>query len=81
MWVPLAIKNRIIGGIGVAYAGQDYFTGHHADLALTVANQAAITMVNAELYEQAHAWLPFKNDSVWRETCTMRSTSRFSPPA
>ncbi|MEJ2711372.1 MAG: sensor histidine kinase, partial [Anaerolineales bacterium] len=27
----------------------------HADLALTVANQAAITMVNAELYENAHA--------------------------
>ena len=27
----------------------------HADLALTVANQAAITMVNAELYQQAQA--------------------------
>jgi len=31
------------------------FTSHHADLALTVANQAAITMVNAELYQQAQA--------------------------
>jgi len=55
MWVPLAIKGRIIGGVGVAHINRNYFTSHHADLALTVANQAAITMVNAELYQQAQA--------------------------
>jgi PAS domain S-box-containing protein len=55
MWVPLASKDRMIGAIGVAHAERDYFTAHHADLALIVANQAAITMVNAELYENAHA--------------------------
>lgn len=54
MWVPLAIKSRMIGAIGVAYAERNYFTARDADLALTVANQAAITMVNAELYEHAH---------------------------
>ena len=54
MWVPLAIKGRLIGAIGVAHTERKYFTAHHADLALTVANQAAITMVNAELYENAH---------------------------
>jgi PAS domain S-box-containing protein len=54
MWVPLAIKDRMIGAIGVAHAEPNYFTAHDADLALTVANQAAITMVNAELYEHAH---------------------------
>jgi PAS domain S-box-containing protein len=53
MWVPLVVKGRVIGGVGVAHAERDYFTAHHADLALTVANQAAITMVNAELYERA----------------------------
>ncbi|MCP5095090.1 MAG: GAF domain-containing sensor histidine kinase, partial [Chloroflexi bacterium] len=53
MWVPLAVKGRVIGGIGVAHADLDSFTAHHADLALTVANQAAITLVNAQLYEQA----------------------------
>jgi two-component system nitrate/nitrite sensor histidine kinase NarX len=53
MWVPLAVKNRIVGGIGVAHAALNHFTPHHADLALSVANQAALTMVNAELYEQA----------------------------
>jgi len=54
MWVPLAIKGQVIGAIGVAHSERNYFTAHHADLALTVANQAAITMVNAELYEHAH---------------------------
>ena len=53
MWVPLAVKGRVIGGIGIAHAEPDTFTTHQANLALTMANQAAITMVNAQLYEQA----------------------------
>ncbi|HET6789322.1 MAG TPA: GAF domain-containing sensor histidine kinase, partial [Aquabacterium sp.] len=53
MWVPVAAKGRIVGGIGVAQARPDFFSRHHADLALTVANQAAITMINAELYANA----------------------------
>jgi two-component system nitrate/nitrite sensor histidine kinase NarX len=55
MWVPVAVKNRVIGSVGVAHVERNYFTAHHADLALTVANQAAITLVNAELYEHAQA--------------------------
>jgi two-component system nitrate/nitrite sensor histidine kinase NarX len=55
MWVPVAVKNRVVGSVGVAHVERDYFTAHHADLALTVANQAAITLVNAELYEHAQA--------------------------
>jgi two-component system nitrate/nitrite sensor histidine kinase NarX len=54
MWIPLAVRGRIIGGIGVAEIRKNHFTAHHADLALSVANQAAIAMVNAELYKQAH---------------------------
>lgn len=53
MWIPLAVKGRVIGGIGIARAEADTFTTHQANLALTMANQAAITMVNAQLYEQA----------------------------
>jgi two-component system nitrate/nitrite sensor histidine kinase NarX len=53
MWVPLIVKSRIIGVVGVAEATKNYFTVHHADLALSVANQAAITMINAELYGHA----------------------------
>jgi two-component system nitrate/nitrite sensor histidine kinase NarX len=53
MWVPLAVRGRIIGGVGMAHEKRNYFTAHHADLALSVANQAAITMINSELYEHA----------------------------
>jgi signal transduction histidine kinase len=53
MWVPLAVRGRILGGIGIAETRKNYFTAHDADLALSVANQAAITMVNAELYGHA----------------------------
>ena len=55
MWVPVAVKNRVIGSVGIAHVDKDYFTAHHADLALTVANQAAIALVNAELFEHAQA--------------------------
>jgi len=55
MWVPLAVKSRIMGGVGVAHEKRNYFTPHHADLALSVANQAAITLINAELYGHAQA--------------------------
>lgn len=53
MWVPLAVQGRLIGGIGMAHRKLDYFTSHHADLTLSVANQAAITMINTELNGQA----------------------------
>ncbi len=55
MWVPLAVKNRIIGGLGLGHSEPNYFTQHHAGLAMTIANQAAVTLVNAELFEQAQS--------------------------
>ncbi len=55
MWVPLAVRNRLLGGIGLAHAERDYFTPHLASLAMTVANHAAVTMANAELYERAQS--------------------------
>ena len=56
MWIPLAVKGRVLGGIGVAHQKPGYFTLHHADLALSVANQAAITLLNVELNKQAQAF-------------------------
>ncbi len=55
MWVPLAVKGRIIGSLGVAHTRRNYFTAHHAALALSMADQVAMTMVNAELHEHARA--------------------------
>jgi PAS domain S-box-containing protein len=56
MWVPLVVKGRVLGGLGIAHEQLNYFSVHHSDLAQTVANQAAITMVNAELYEQSQMY-------------------------
>jgi two-component system nitrate/nitrite sensor histidine kinase NarX len=53
LWAPLTAHGRVIGGLSVAHAEPGYFTAHHADLAQTIANQAAITMVNVQLYEHA----------------------------
>jgi len=55
MWAPVAVKERMLGCIGIAHAKRDYFTPRHAELAMTIANQAAVTLVNAELYEHAQA--------------------------
>jgi PAS domain S-box-containing protein len=53
MWVPLVVQGRVIGGMSVGHTASDGFTTHHADLALMLANQVAITMVNVQLHEQA----------------------------
>jgi len=53
MWVPLIVKGRLIGGIGIAHTERNYFTPHLADLAMTIANQAAVALDNADLYEHA----------------------------
>jgi len=60
MWVPLVVEGRVIGAVVVAHAEPDSFTAHQANLALTVANQAAITLVNAQLYEQAQTLATFQ---------------------
>ncbi|MEX2030672.1 MAG: histidine kinase [Anaerolineales bacterium] len=53
MWVPLAVKGRMIGGLGIAHPLRGYFTTQHADLALSMADQVAITMVSSEEFELA----------------------------
>jgi PAS domain S-box-containing protein len=55
MWVPLAVKDRLIGSLALAHEKINYFTSHHASLALSVANQVALTLDNAQLAEQAQA--------------------------
>jgi signal transduction histidine kinase len=56
IWIPLVVKDRIIGAIGLAHKAKSHFIAHHVDLVLSVANQAAITMNNAELNEKAQAF-------------------------
>jgi PAS domain S-box-containing protein len=53
MAVPLMLKDRIIGLLGLTSSRPHYYTTHHAELALAIAQQAAIAMENARLFERA----------------------------
>ena len=50
--VPLAHKGNLLGILTFSYQEQDVDTRHHADLAMALANQAALAIENARLYEQ-----------------------------
>src|SRR5947199_10317270 len=51
--VPLTLKDQVICILMLTSSKEETFTQHHAALALAIANQAAIAMENARLYEQA----------------------------
>jgi PAS domain S-box-containing protein len=55
MGVPLAVHDRTIGLLSLAHTRPHHFAASQAELALTIANQAAVAMQNARLYAQAQA--------------------------
>jgi signal transduction histidine kinase len=52
MWVPLIYRDEIIGVLGASHPEPDFFSAHHAELAMAIANQAAVGIENARLHEQ-----------------------------
>ncbi len=55
MAVPLILRDQVSGMLVLTSSEPNAFTPHHATLALAIANQAAIAIENARLYEQAQA--------------------------
>jgi PAS domain S-box-containing protein len=53
MAVPLMLKDQPIGMLTIAHRLPDYYDLGHARLASAIANQAAIAIENARLYEEA----------------------------
>src|SRR6185436_20770436 len=53
--VPLLVQDHVIGMLTLDHDQPGHYTPRHADLALTIANQAAIAIENARLFEQAQA--------------------------
>ena len=53
MGVPLIVKDQVIGMLGFDHDQANYYTPHHAELALAFASYAAVAIENARLYEQA----------------------------
>ena len=54
--VPLTVRDRTIGMIGVANRGNGYDSGHER-LMSTFANQVAVAIANARLYEEQQAMI------------------------
>jgi signal transduction histidine kinase len=55
--IPLKARGRIIGMINLDGRSRDQFTNHHADLAVTFANQLAIALDNALLFSELQSEL------------------------
>jgi GAF domain-containing protein len=51
--VPLAVKDRVIGMLTLSKNEKAYYDERHARLITTIANQAAVAIENARLYEEA----------------------------
>ena len=53
MGVPLMVQDRMIGVLSLDHGQAGYYTAQHASVALAIANQAAIAIENARLYQQS----------------------------
>jgi signal transduction histidine kinase len=53
MAVPLRLRDQVSGMLVITSNEENAFTPRHATLALAIANQAAVAIENARLYEQA----------------------------
>ncbi len=52
MAVPMVVKEEVIGILSLDHNQAGYYTRHHADLARAFANQVAVSIENARLYQQ-----------------------------
>jgi len=52
--VPLSLKDQVIGLLSISHTEPHFYSDRHANLAMAIANQAAVAIENARLYEQAH---------------------------
>ena len=53
MGIPLTHKEQVIGMLTLSSSESNHYLPRHAALALAIANQAAVALENARLYEQA----------------------------
>ena len=78
--VPLKKRGKIIGLIALDGKSRDQFTEHHAELALTFADQVAITFENADLFTELQDELTTRTNLIKEleeknaETETMRES-------
>lgn len=54
--IPLLFRDNLLGMIALDSMEPDHYTQEHAELALTFANQVAVALQNAQLFEQARQY-------------------------
>ncbi|MDP9373611.1 MAG: GAF domain-containing protein, partial [Chloroflexota bacterium] len=52
MALPLLVQERAIGLLALSHTAPNFYTPRHAALTMAIANQAAVALENARLYEQ-----------------------------
>ena len=62
--VPLTTRGKIIGLIALDGRQKNQFNTHHAEMAVTFANQVAIALENASLFYELHVELEANNDLI-----------------
>src|SRR6185503_9063639 len=62
--IPLKMRGRIIGLIALDGKKKGQFSEHHAQLAVTFANQVAIGLDNASLFSDLQAELGIRKDLI-----------------
>lgn len=51
--IPLKLYGQFVGIVILSHSDPEYYTSRHEQLVMVVANQAAVTIENARLYQQA----------------------------
>jgi two-component system nitrate/nitrite sensor histidine kinase NarX len=68
MGVPLIVKDQVVGMLTIDHRDPDHYSSSHAELALAFANQAAVAIENARLYEAAeHAAIAAERNRLARD--------------
>ena len=62
--VPLKSRGKIIGLVALDGKSRNQFNEHHAELAVTFANQVAIALENASLFYELHVELEARKDLI-----------------
>jgi PAS domain S-box-containing protein len=52
--IPLIIRDQVMGLLSLTNSEPGYYTQRHARVAMTIANQVAVAIENARLYETSH---------------------------
>ncbi len=79
---PLIVKGQVVGTLVlIKQAGQGGFDAADRELLVAFADQAAIAIENARLYEEAQAAAALEERSRLAAICTMRLRRRSSLPA